>query len=840
MFKPTLMFGAILLCFMLLAGCGNTSNESSNQPIVPTSEVGKTNENPTSTPSSAPTSVSLPGSTKSTEKVEVGKTNENPTSTPSSAPTSLSLPGSTESNEKVVEALFQKVFQKYESGKDQEAIEILKEIVQIDPENWLAYANFPIILRGQVKNKVDKDDKETFLQIIDYCSKAIDIMNSDSAKPILVDGRTLNPEDFLWAVYVDRGLVNLKLGQLLGFIDTPSEQVDQAFEEAISDFSKAIDSDFIPEDAKYQARHDRILSSFAVGKEENYKTIIEDSTTIILEFGLQNPIIASQYAIYNTAAEISLGYDDVRNSELTFLALESAFAIYPEVFIELIYFDKVSGYSVRSHLNYNLGNYEDALKDLNNANSLDIEYNNLTQLWHSFLESEINIMMGETEEASAILDDILNDFWPDNENAWWPVLFLKGHVEYSMNNLEESSKYFNLASNSYSTEFPGEILIDSITKKRESITDHAEFLHIDNPVATLAIKSLYDLHSFKENSDKIIAVPTPTATPTATPTPTPTPTPTATPTPTPTPTATPTATPKSLSGDNDSTSVEMTAIPTFQIESLPDEFDYMKEAYSKYIDVLGLNIFGASNVPNEKLIYSANILAQYLDNDSDGNPDNQLVYDELIRSNASMIITFENDADDLIDSLPYRFHYLVDNGLLTVQDLYVEEINPNYVNSPSSQPFDATLEDVLHLITHNGYSKAYPEIFGEYPGTQISNYMDIARGGRFEEENESDCENENGQCALPPNGQYPNNAWFTYDDPTCDYECMTTEYFYWALTSILDAQNNPQRCEYISHEWHLCSTEQVESKDKNIFNLLTDDQYFFPKILPDGEYLVLK
>ena len=43
-----------------------------------------------------------------------------------------------------------------------------------------------------------------------------------------------------------------------------------------------------------------------------------------------------------------------------------------------------------------------------------------------------------------------------------------------------------------------------------------------------------------------------------------------------------------------------------------------------------------------------------------------------------------------------------------------------------------------------------------------------------------------------------------------------------------------------SHEWHLCSTEQVESKDKNIFNLLTDDQYFFPKILPDGEYLVLK
>ena len=300
MFKPTLMFGAILLCFMLLTGCGNTSNESSNQPIVPTSEIPPVIVQPT----------------VDSKTSEVRKTNENPTS--------VSLPASTESSEKVVEALFQKVVQKHGSGKYDKAIEILEEIIQIDSENWLAYANFPIILRDQVKSKVNKDDKEIFLEIINYTSKAIDIMNSDSAKPILVNGENLNPENILWAVYVDRGLANLKLAQLLGFIDAPTEQVDQTFEKAISDFSNAIDSDFIPEDAKYQARHDRILSSFAVGKEENYKTIIEDSTTIILEFGLQNPIIASQYAIYNTAAEISLGYDDVRNSELTFLALESA------------------------------------------------------------------------------------------------------------------------------------------------------------------------------------------------------------------------------------------------------------------------------------------------------------------------------------------------------------------------------------------------------------------------------------------------------------------------------------------------------------------------------------
>ena len=240
---------------------------------------------------------------------------------------------------------------------------------------------------------------------------------------------------------------------------------------------------------------------------------------------------------------------------------------------------------------------------------------------------------------------------------------------------------------------------------------------------------------------------------------------------------------------------------------------------SKYIDVLGLNIFGASNVPNEKLIYSANILAQYLDNDSDGNPDNQLVYDELIRSNASMIITFENDADDLIDSLPYRFHYLVDNGLLTVQDLYVEEINPNYVNSPSSQPFDATLEDVLHLITHNGYSKAYPEIFGEYPGTQISNYMDIARGGQF---------------LNPPWNNYPPTAWYTYDDYTCDYECMGMEYLYWCIASNMGAISNV--CNQIDTEWDLCTPTLFQSIDTTMYNIITAPQYKLPQFLPDGNY----
>jgi len=50
--------------------------------------------------------------------------------------------------------------------------------------------------------------------------------------------------------------------------------------------------------------------------------------------------------------------------------------------------------------------------------------------------------------------------------------------------------------------------------------------------------------------------------------------------------------------------------------------------------------------------------------------------------------------------------------------------------------------------------------------------MDIARGGHFKK--------------IPH--KYPEIAWYTYDDRTCKYDCMATEYIYWELPSMLGAQ----------------------------------------------------
>ena len=98
--------------------------------------------------------------------------------------------------------------------------------------------------------------------------------------------------------------------------------------------------------------------------------------------------------------------------------------------------------------------------------------------------------------------------------------------------------------------------------------------------------------------------------------------------------------------------------------------------------------------------------------------------------------------------------------------------------------------------------------------------MDKARDGRFE--------------TVPTS--YSEQAWYTYDDETCDYSCMVTEYTYWALTSILGGQEFPGRLAEIQQEWKLNTREKVRLGDPDAYNILTNQAYLLPSELPDGSY----
>ncbi len=254
--------------------------------------------------------------------------------------------------------------------------------------------------------------------------------------------------------------------------------------------------------------------------------------------------------------------------------------------------------------------------------------------------------------------------------------------------------------------------------------------------------------------------------------------------------------PSAISSGND---------PNFTIVTHSDEGF---SSFNRKVVVFGIDIYAVSGVEDTKLLHAANVMAQYLDNDEDGTVDNQLVLDKMLENKAFMVM-WKNENDLDIEPPSGR------EG----QDLGNDETHPEFVSNGRTGEFDASLEEVLHIINGAGHSKAYPQAFGQNVGSELANAMDMARGGQFMD--------------IP--NQYPTNAWYTYDDTTCDYaSCQTIEYLYWALTSMLGAQEN--RLDEIGNEWKLNTKQKVQDTDTAIFSLLTNPTYKMPTVLPDGTY----
>jgi len=230
--------------------------------------------------------------------------------------------------------------------------------------------------------------------------------------------------------------------------------------------------------------------------------------------------------------------------------------------------------------------------------------------------------------------------------------------------------------------------------------------------------------------------------------------------------------------------------------------------FNRKVVVFGIDIYAVAGVEDAKLLHAANVMAQYLDNNEDGTVDDKTVLDKMIENKAFMVMW--KTENDLNMSPP--------SGRLG-QDLGNDETHPNFVANGKTGAFDASLEEVLHIINNAGHSYAYPQAFGQNQGSELANAMDIARGGQF--------------LSIP--STYPANAWYTYDDQTCDYaSCQTIEYLYWALTSMLGAQEN--RLNDIQNEWKLNTRALVQSTDAAIYTLLTNPTYKMPTVLPDGTY----
>ena len=273
------------------------------------------------------------------------------------------------------------------------------------------------------------------------------------------------------------------------------------------------------------------------------------------------------------------------------------------------------------------------------------------------------------------------------------------------------------------------------------------------------------------------------------------------------------------------------SIPTFEVLDEHPEYSCTSDYFSKYINVFGLYVMSPSEVPISKMIHSAKVLASYIDNDQDGEPDDPKVLDHLLNKNKIIPVwtistreafftsscfekNFDANASMYVDVLSSDGEIIFGDGW-TLGGLENAKENNQEVN------WDTNLEEIWHIVT-DGWSGAYPDDFSldwEIRST-LSEAMDVARGGRFRQTPAS----------------YPSDAWYSYYDDTCDYACQAIEYIYWGLMSNFDALSTADHCDNVKDEWKICTAEEFKSKDIKLSALLNDSGYAIPTNIPDGRY----
>ncbi len=234
---------------------------------------------------------------------------------------------------------------------------------------------------------------------------------------------------------------------------------------------------------------------------------------------------------------------------------------------------------------------------------------------------------------------------------------------------------------------------------------------------------------------------------------------------------------------------------------------------TKLVDVFGIHLYATPTSPDEKLLHAANVLAEYLDNDEDGVPDDRHVMNALVEKKAIIIMT--KDSGDEWEAIHEDLNYAFPDAVY--HNNYANQTSPNAIEDGV---FDGSWEEILHLLTRHGWGNAYPTVFAPVPGSKVAAAVDLARGGHFKDAPE----------------QYPDGSWYNYYDASCRYGCQIDEYMYWTITSILGAQNLPGRAERINAEWPLNTKDKVRDGDPSVYTLLTDPQYSIPTVLPDGNY----
>ncbi|WP_343561664.1 hypothetical protein [Kiloniella sp. b19] len=205
-----------------------------------------------------------------------------------------------------------------------------------------------------------------------------------------------------------------------------------------------------------------------------------------------------------------------------------------------------------------------------------------------------------------------------------------------------------------------------------------------------------------------------------------------------------------------------------------------------------LVICAKPDVPAAKLTHAAQVAAEWLDNDGDGRIDEPRLLDSMKKSKPLLVMSqsefSERDIERLEDTLDDRI----------VQDLYGQETNPG------GSRRDASQEEIHHLVINAGWAVLYPDIFSDQPRSKV--YRAWQKADR--------------------------EGYYSYNDPTCDAACKSTEFFYLATAAYLGSD-----ADLHSDEMRLKNRKTLKDSLPETVRIIESDAYSYPKFhWPTGHY----
>ena len=247
-------------------------------------------------------------------------------------------------------------------------------------------------------------------------------------------------------------------------------------------------------------------------------------------------------------------------------------------------------------------------------------------------------------------------------------------------------------------------------------------------------------------------------------------------------------------------------------------FDCLNQELDVFVDVFGIYVISHSSIPVEYVKHSANVVAEFMDNDADGVMDDPEVHRFLVENNFVVPVWTESMREEVFPSLRGTF---CEDNLGWAASMYYGEDDWAFGGIKQAGTWDTNLEEIWHVLSM-GWYYTYPEYFGDEPGSRLADAMDAARGGQFQ---------------TVPNS-YPEGAWYSYDDYTCDYYCQMHEYFYWILMANMDALDPAytNKCADSADEWYICTKEELQQIDPQAYDLLNNQGFNLPTNIPVGNY----